>query len=185
MKKQKRPQESKPAAPAAPERSWPAWWPAWWQWLAALAGLFVVFEVYGPALNGPFVLDDLNLPYMSPDIATKPLKAWFGATRWLLSLSFWVDYQISATDPHTYHVVNVIIHYLVSVLMALIAARLLAWAGVAGRERAALSIFAGALFSCTPCRLNRWLTLPAARRAWPRCSTSPPSRCSFIETPSA
>ena len=41
----------------------------WWPWAAALAGLIVVLEVYGPALSGAFVLDDRYLPFMDPNAA--------------------------------------------------------------------------------------------------------------------
>ena len=42
---------------------------AWWPWAAALAGLILVIEVYGPALSGAFVLDDRYLPFMDPNAA--------------------------------------------------------------------------------------------------------------------
>ena len=150
MKKQKRPQATKTAAPAAPHRSWPGWRPNWWQWLAALAGLFLVFEAYGPALNGAFVLDDRTLPFMDPNASGRPFSGWINGDRPMLYLSFWADYRVSETDPYSYHVTNVLLHFLTSVLIALIAARLLEWAGVAGRQRAGLAVFAGALFLLHP-----------------------------------
>src|SRR5712691_11252047 len=103
MKKQKRPQGTKTSAPAIPHRSWPPWWPAWWpQWwqcVAALAGLFLAFQVYGPALNGAFVLDDRALPFMDPNAAGKSFLNWISGPRPLLYLSFWADYRINEIAP--------------------------------------------------------------------------------------
>jgi tetratricopeptide (TPR) repeat protein len=148
MKKQKR-QETKPAAPvtqAAPA----AWWaPPWWYWLIGLGALFLVFEVYGPALRSPFVLDDLYLPYAEAN-PPHTLLGWIVFQRPLLMISYWVDYQMGAGDPHGYHTTNVLLHFFVSIVVMLIAARLLEWTGVSGRMRQALAIFAGALFLLHP-----------------------------------
>src|SRR5487761_236498 len=77
MKKKKalreinKPREAKPSAAVPRPRR--RWGPPWWTWVSALAGLFVVFEVYAPALNGGFVFDDLFLPFhdlnMGPRLA--------------------------------------------------------------------------------------------------------------------
>src|SRR5262245_2897460 len=115
MKKQKRRRtsEAPPITAEATPRSF-----VWWPWAAALAGLFVIFEVYGPALRGPFLFDDRYLPFMSPSIAGQPLSEWVSGVRPLLMLSFWLDFQQSGTEPHIYHVTNVILHFLTSVLIA-------------------------------------------------------------------
>lgn len=147
MKKTKRSQEAKPAPPA---RAAPRWWPPWWIWCAALAGLFVVFEAYTPALNGGFVLDDRYLPFFAPRISEQLFSGWVGGLRPLLMFSFWIDHQLSGTNPYTFHATNVFIHFLTSTLATLIAARLLEWAGVAGRMRAVLAIFCGGLFLLHP-----------------------------------
>jgi tetratricopeptide (TPR) repeat protein len=148
MKKQKR-QETKPAAPvtkAAPA----AWWsPPWWYWLIGLGALFLVFEVYGPALRSPFVLDDLYLPYAEAN-PPRTFLGWIAFQRPLLMISYWVDYQMGAGDPHGYHITNVLLHFFVSIVVMFIAARLLEWTGVSGRMRQALAIFAGALFLLHP-----------------------------------
>jgi tetratricopeptide (TPR) repeat protein len=147
MKKQKR-QETKPAAVVkAPPAPW--WLPPWWYWLAGLGALFLVFEAYGPALHSPFVLDDLYLPYADANPPHR-LIGWVLLQRPLLMFSFWVDYQLGAADPHGYHTTNVLLHFVVSVLVMFIAARLLEWAGVQGRMRQALAIFSGALFLLHP-----------------------------------
>src|SRR5579864_4610447 len=146
MKKQKR--SAKASAPASAE---PAPRPRmWWPWVAALAALAVVFTVYGPALNGAFVLDDRYLMFMSPAVAGKTLPAWIASSRPMLMFSYWIDYQQSGAEPHPYHVTNVFLHLLVSVLVALICARFLTWAKVDGRRRDVLAVFSGALFLLHP-----------------------------------
>ncbi|MGA3188711.1 MAG: tetratricopeptide repeat protein [Bryobacteraceae bacterium] len=148
MKKQKR-QENKPAAVPLPVRT-PAWWsPPWWYWLVGFGALFLAFEVYGPALHSPFVLDDLYLPYADAH-PPHSLTGWLGLQRPLLMFSFWVDYQMGGGEPHGYHTTNILLHFIVSTVVMLIAARLLEWAGVSGRMRQALAVFSGALFLLHP-----------------------------------
>ncbi len=123
--------------------------PPWWIWAVGLGALFLLFEAYGPALHSPFVLDDLYLPY-GEHTAPGTLLGWVTNQRPLLMFSYWLDYQMGGTDPHGYHVTNVLLHFLVSIMVMLIAARLLDWAGVAGRMRKALAIFSGAFFLLHP-----------------------------------
>jgi protein O-mannosyl-transferase len=147
MKKQKR-QAAKPAVQAPPPAR--SWLPPWWTWLIGLGALFLVFEAYGPALHSPFVLDDLYLPYADPAAPGLRLTAWLHFPRPLLMFSYWVNYQMGGGDPHDYHTSNVFLHFLVAVLVLLIALRLLDWAGVSGRMRIALAVFSGGLFLLHP-----------------------------------
>ena len=141
MKKQKR-QESKPAG----RRGSPRWWsPPWWYWLVGFGALFLVFEAYGPALRSPFILDDLYLPYADAN-PPHSLLGWVRLQRPLLMFSFWVDYQMGGGDPHGYHVTNVLLHFAASIVVMLIAARFLGWAGVVRTHAASAGdIFGGAL----------------------------------------
>lgn len=146
MKKQKR-QETKPAAlptVAAPQ------WQQWWTWLIGLGGLFLLFEAYGPALHSPFVLDDLYLIYTDPTAPEIPLFHWLRFQRPLLMFSYWLNFQAGGQDPHIYHVTNLLLHFLVAIVVLLIAMRLLDWAGVTGRMRVALAIFSGGIFLLHP-----------------------------------
>jgi protein O-mannosyl-transferase len=148
MKKQKR-RETKPAELVAPVAgSWRL--PPWWTWLAGLGALFLVFEAYGPALHSPFVLDDLYLLYTDPTAPRVPLLRWLSFQRPLLMFSYWMNYQLGGTDPHIYHTTNVLLHFMVAMVVMLIAARLLQWAGVEGRMRTALAMFSGGLFLLHP-----------------------------------
>lgn len=147
MKKSKRPTRTENTSTAAevaqPKR-------AWWPWAAALAGLFLVLEVYGPALNGAFVLDDRYLPFMDPGIAQASIKGWILGLRPLLSFSYWLNYQSSGTASYAYHLTNVFLHFLGSIVVGLVAAKLLTLAGTTGRERSVLSVIAGGLFLLHP-----------------------------------
>ena len=147
MKKQRR-QETKAAVQVAPVPV--SWMPPWWTWLIGLGALFLAFEAYGPALHGPFVLDDLYLPYTDPDAPRLPLLSWLRFQRPLLMFSYWLNFQMGATDPHIYHTTNVLLHFIVSIVVMLIAARLLEWAGVSGRMRTSLAVFSGGIFLLHP-----------------------------------
>src|SRR5579859_2204954 len=117
MKKNKRP-ESKPepkdpasadAATAVPAGPTP-WWRLWWIWLGAFAALFGIFEIYGPAIDGPFVFDDRYLPFFDPKV-TGSFATFVGNLRPLLMFSYWVDYHRGISDnpatlPAAFHVTN-------------------------------------------------------------------------------
>jgi Tfp pilus assembly protein PilF len=147
MKKSKRPTRAENTTAAAevaqPTRSW-------WPWTAALAGLFLVLEVYGPALNGAFVLDDRYLQFMDPKIAQASLQGWILGLRPLLSFSYWLNYQSSGIESYAYHLTNVFLHFLGSIVIGLVASKLLTLAGTTGRERSILSVIAGGLFLLHP-----------------------------------
>jgi protein O-mannosyl-transferase len=130
----------------------------WWPWVAALAALFLAFEIYGPALNGKFVLDDPYLPYDNAQFQGLPFLNWVTSSRPVLMASFWLNHYFSAQEVYSYHATNVFLHVIVSVLVALIAMRLLEWASAElpggseaiQRARPTLGIFAGALFLVHP-----------------------------------
>lgn len=153
MKKTKRRLETKSVAQAIPAAKPRHWWTEWWIWATALAGLLVVYQVYAPAINGAFVFDDLSLPFRTPEIK-QDMTSFVGRLRPLLMLSYWIDYHRTAgadgADPHTFHSTNILLHFLTSVIVTLIALKLLEWTGVEKRMRTALAIFAGALFLLHP-----------------------------------
>jgi Tfp pilus assembly protein PilF len=124
--------------------------PARWPWLVAgLLGLFAVFEVYGSALNGAFVLDDRNLPFFTPGF-TDSLRSWIGGVRPLLMLSYWLNHQASGENPFSYHVVNIIVHFANATLVVLVVHKLLESANLSARLRYALALFVGGLFLLHP-----------------------------------
>ena len=146
MKKSKRPQraERKAAAEAA-KAKW-----TWWPWAAALAGLILALEVYGPALRGPFVLDDRYLPFMDPGAALLTFRNWIQGLRPLLYFSYWLNFQSSGIDPYGYHITNVFLHFLGSVVITFVSARLLELSGTTGTAKNVLSVMAGGLFLLHP-----------------------------------
>src|SRR5581483_6161226 len=135
MKKSKRPQraEKKAAETVSPTRTW-------WPWAAALGGLVLVFEVYGPALRGAFVLDDRYLPFMDPGAALLSFRNWVEGLRPLLYFSYWLNFQSSGVEPYGYHITNVLLHFLGSLAVAFVTARLLELSGTADRMRNVLSV---------------------------------------------
>jgi protein O-mannosyl-transferase len=164
MKKSKRLRHAeaataKPPAATAPPGARTAF--LWWPWVAALAGLVLVFEIYGPALNGPFVLDDLYLPFGNKQLQGLTFIQWASDPRPLLMISFWLNHYFSGDAPYAYHATNVFLHFLVAVVVALIAMRLVEWTGAAvpGRDgekkvKKTLGIFAGALFLVHPMQVE-------------------------------
>jgi tetratricopeptide (TPR) repeat protein len=146
MKKPKRTSEKKVVAPPAAGgfKKWP--------YIAALAaGLAAVLVAYAPALNGPFVFDDMYLPFTSSVFAHAGIRDWIRSSRPLLMFSFWVNYQLSGLAPFSYHMVNVLLHFLAGLMTFLIVRRLMGLAGTPAGPRAdALAAFAGGVFLLHP-----------------------------------
>jgi protein O-mannosyl-transferase len=144
--KAKKPQSAKTArtAVAPAPSSFPWVWAA-----AAAAALCAVFWAYGPALHGPFVFDDSNLPFGLPNF-DPALKTWLAGTRKLLMFTYWVNAQIDHDDPFSYHVLNVLIHLAASALVFLIVRKLLEWSKSQAASRTLLAGFAAAVFLLHP-----------------------------------
>jgi protein O-mannosyl-transferase len=153
MKSNKRSIGSKASAP--PSRTEPAararTGPRTWHYLAALFGVvFLAFEIYRPAINGPFMFDDRYLPFFMPGYAEAPLSSWIAGVRPLLMFSYWVNFQIGQNDPYWYHAFNVAFHAGNAILVGLAVMKLLEWAGVAVGTRRVLAAFGGLLFLVHP-----------------------------------
>jgi tetratricopeptide (TPR) repeat protein len=123
-----------------------------WIYVASFAiALFAAFEVYWPAIHGPFLLDDNALTYMRPDAADIPFGGWLRQMRPLLMFTFWVNYQQSgAQETFGYHAVNVFLHVFNSVLIFLAVREVLSWASVEESTAPILSFFAAGLFLLHP-----------------------------------
>ncbi|MGH9656899.1 MAG: tetratricopeptide repeat protein [Bryobacteraceae bacterium] len=110
--------KAKPAAPSAPAG------PRWWHWaLGVFLALFVAFQSYAPALDGPFVFDDNYLPMNQPNPSAE-LRTWVIAVRPVLFLTYWMNFRYSGTDPRPYHAANVVIHVACALLVFFVARRL-------------------------------------------------------------
>jgi protein O-mannosyl-transferase len=119
--------------------------------LAAVVALIVVFELYGPALHGPFLYDDSYLAYTLPSFANSPLKAWIVGVRPLLMFTFWLSFQQGGSgNTYPYHVFNVFLHFLNGVLVYLAMRKVLSFAKVEQTMSQILSVFAAVLFLFHP-----------------------------------
>lgn len=117
--------------------------PSRWPLAAAIFALaLVLLQVYGPALSGAFLFDDLYLPFLRPDAATRPLLDWL-SVRPLVQFSYWVNFQLSALEPFSYHFFNLLFHAASGFLVWRIARKLLA-------PNALLPAFAAAVFLLHP-----------------------------------
>ena len=64
--------------------------------------------------------------------------------------TYWVNVQISGSDPFSYHVLNVLIHLAAAILIYFIVRRLLEWGGVEPAVRTPLAGFCALLFLLHP-----------------------------------
>ncbi len=133
-------------AAAVARESRPSRWP---YAVAPGAALILAFWAYGPALHGEFLFDDYVFPFALPNAAAG-LRAWIGNVRPVLYFTYWINAQISQTDPFSFHVVNVLLHLIASVLVFLILRRILEWAGSDPRRRELLAGFGAAIFLLHP-----------------------------------
>jgi tetratricopeptide (TPR) repeat protein len=125
-----------------------------WPWVLGVAGAaVVVFWAYAPAMHGEFLFDDNALPFSLPNAAA-PLRAWIGQIRPVLMFSYWINSRISAEDPYSYHVVNVILHCFTSLLIFWMVRRLLEWSGARASLRNLLAGFAALVFLLHPAQVE-------------------------------
>jgi len=126
--------------------------PLFWIYGASLLiALIVALEVYWPALHGPFLLDDLHLPYsIGHSIHMRPSK-WLHQMRPLLMLTFWLNFQQSGADStFGYHLTNLFLHFCNSILIFLAVRKVLSWASVEELYIRIFALFAAGLFLLHP-----------------------------------
>jgi tetratricopeptide (TPR) repeat protein len=125
-----------------------------WIWIYAVSviiALLAAFEVYWPAIHGPFLLDDTHLAYMLPNAAEFSLRDWISHMRPVLMFTFWLNYQQAGADStFGYHAFNVLLHFLNAILVFLAIRKVLSWAGVEESRTRVLSFFAAGLFLLHP-----------------------------------
>jgi len=106
------------------------------QWFVLFgAALIVSLIVFQPALNGPFVFDDLHLPFSDPRAPSAGPWFWIGGVRPVLMLTYWANFLISGTHPLSYHLVNVVFHAANAVLVFFILERLFSISGAVFNRR--------------------------------------------------
>src|SRR5271157_3206698 len=121
------------AAVPATRRRWGGLW-------IALCGAALALAAFGPALRGPFLFDDLILPFLAPHAAHMPVIFWIGGVRPLLMASYWLNYLLSGTQPFSYHLVNLLLHCATATVALFMLRELLALSG-APAERGWLALF--------------------------------------------
>jgi protein O-mannosyl-transferase len=142
----RKPKASVTVAVAAPPRPEHSYWP---YAVGVLVAIFAVFEIYWPAIHGPFLLDDSGMPYTAATVP--PLRGWLNGLRPLLMLSFWLNYASSGNqDTFSYHLVNIVLHILNGGLILLAVRKVLDWAQIEKWQAGALSVFAAGLFLLHP-----------------------------------
>jgi len=104
---------------------------------------------YAPAMHGPFLFDDRYLPFGLADQSTS-LLSWMHGVRPVLMATYWANVRISGEDTFSYHVVNVAIHLLASLLVFFVIRRLLEWAGTDDSRCTPLAAIAGTIFLLHP-----------------------------------
>ncbi len=123
----------------------------WHMLLAVFGVILVLFEVYGPAIHGPFVFDDRYLPYGLPGFAERAsMMEWLQGNRPLLMLTFWMNYRVFGPDPYSFHVVNLFLHFATSFLIAFCVRHILKKSGMDEGTRKWMSWFAGVVFLLHP-----------------------------------
>lgn len=116
-----------------------------------LIALIAAFEVYWPAIHGPFLLDDTYLPFMVPNVGSAPLKAWVHGLRPLLMFTYWLNYQQAGVEEtFGYHLWNVLLHFFNSIFIYLAVHKVLSWSREEEFRRRVLSFFAAGLFLVHP-----------------------------------
>lgn len=89
-----------------------------WGWVFAAACLVLALVVYGPALSGPFVLDDYDLMEGASVVRTADSKQLIRSLRPVLMLSYIANHRAAGGfEPFGFHLVNVLLHALNALLL--------------------------------------------------------------------
>lgn len=109
-----------------------------------LPALAVAF--YANSLWVPFQFDDSHVIF-NGEFVRRPFEQSWLRSRILLFLSFALNYRLGGLEPFGYHLINVALHAVSSVLVYLLARRLL---GAVGAKPYPAALIAGALFAVHP-----------------------------------
>lgn len=126
---------------------------------AAIAALTVI--VYSNSFTAPFQLDDFG-SIVNNDAIRSPinlLEIWkFYSNRFILYLTFAINFSIHDTAPIGYHIVNTILHAFNGFVIFLIFKEILSLKHfafrMAGRYKNTISVLAALIFVCHPIQVN-------------------------------
>lgn len=126
-----------------------------WQIAACLGIVALVFVVYSPSLDGPFVFDDPNSVTQSELIRRlTPLSLFLNlSTRPLTDYSYAINYAIGEYSPRPYHATNILLHAINALLFYFLVWQTLGLRALVGRYgawRAWISLVAAAGFAVHP-----------------------------------
>lgn len=124
--------------------------PRWPLYLALIAAVLALYEIYRPALGGPFLFDDVYLPFLVPNFAEKPLRDWVVGVRPTLQVTYWLNYRLFGLDAYFFHLGNLVLHAAAGFFVWLIARKLLAAAKVDAAREHLFAAFAAAVFLLHP-----------------------------------
>jgi tetratricopeptide (TPR) repeat protein len=118
--------------------------------VACLAAFIGILFLYGPALKGHFVFDDLSLPFCQISVRDAPLANWISRQRPVLMFSYWLNYRLWGASPLSYHLVNVVIHCTNAGLVFLVLRRIVTMAGWPPQRAARASLLGAVVFAIHP-----------------------------------
>ncbi|MCZ2150897.1 MAG: tetratricopeptide repeat protein [Bryobacterales bacterium] len=121
-----------------------------WVWLLGCFALPAALAAYWPAVNGPFVFDDEYLPFRDPGFLKTGIRSLSPTARPLMNLSFWLNLRLFGPEPFSYHVINILLHFINTGLAFLAIRKILEMAKVEENRRVLLAVFAAGVFLLHP-----------------------------------
>jgi tetratricopeptide (TPR) repeat protein len=120
--------------------------PPAWLWPALIV---VAAMAYLPAMNAPFLFDDLTSPVLSPE-GSPPLMELLKSSRPLYYASLWLDRQMFGLSPAPMHFVSLLLHLLNACLMLGVLKKLCGLAGVDESKRGWVATAGAGIFLLHP-----------------------------------
>lgn len=116
----------------------------------ALASLGLALWAYQASMNAPFVLDDLSMPYMTPDYPAA-LSVWLHGLRPVLMFTYWLNFTPGGEPSSApYHLWNVVLHWAGAIAVFFILRRIAEWAKVEARRLDWFAAFGALVFLLHP-----------------------------------
>lgn len=120
--------------------------PPVWLWPALIV---VAVVAYLPAMDAPYLFDDLTSPALNPD-GSPPLMELLKSSRPLYYASLWLDRQMFGLSPAPMHFVSLLLHLLNACLMLGVLKKLCGLAGVDESKRGWVATAGAGIFLLHP-----------------------------------